>query len=110
MYSELSTGDEINREITSTSYELFYYDDAGQRQDLEEAIRRAIDWCDRELTALEKKLPPRFDPELEMKEPPPHAAKPPLMTHIPPPRSGIIVLLLLVVSAVLAIVAYELAA
>ena len=65
MYSESSTGDEINREITGTSYELFYYDDAGQRQDLEEAIRRAIDWCDRELTALEKKLPPRFDPESE---------------------------------------------
>jgi hypothetical protein len=65
MYSESSTGDEINREITSTSYELFYYDDAGQRQDLEEAIRRAIDWCDRELTALETKLLPRFDPEPE---------------------------------------------
>jgi hypothetical protein len=25
---------------------------------LEKAIRRAIDWCDRELTAIEAKLPP----------------------------------------------------
>jgi hypothetical protein len=63
IYSESAIGEGSNREITSTSYELFYYDDAGQRQDLEEAVRRAIEWCDRELTALETKLPPRYDPD-----------------------------------------------
>jgi hypothetical protein len=63
IYSESSTGEESNREITGTNYELEYDDDNGEHHDLEEAIRRAIDWCDRELTALEAKLPPRFDTE-----------------------------------------------
>jgi hypothetical protein len=56
--SESSIGEGPNREITSTGYELAYYDEAGKRHDLEEAIRGAINWCDRELTAIEKKLPP----------------------------------------------------
>jgi hypothetical protein len=30
--------------------------------DLEKAVRRAIDWCDRELTAIEAKLPPAPHP------------------------------------------------
>jgi hypothetical protein len=55
--SESSTGEEPNIEITNVSYELVYYDEAGERLDLEKAIRRAIDWCDRELTAVEAKLP-----------------------------------------------------
>jgi hypothetical protein len=59
IYTESSTGEEPNIEITGTSYELAYYDKAGKRQDLEEAIRSAIGWCDRELTAIEAKLPPK---------------------------------------------------
>jgi hypothetical protein len=56
--TESSTGEEPNVEITGTSYELAYHDEAGERGDLEKEIRRAIDWCDRELTAIEAKLPP----------------------------------------------------
>jgi hypothetical protein len=58
IFTESSTGEKPNLEITKTSYELKYYDEAGKRHDLEEEIRRAIDWCDRELTAIEAKLPP----------------------------------------------------
>ena len=54
---ESSTGEEPNHEVTGTSYELAYYDEAGERYDLEKEIRRAVDWCDRELTAIEAKLP-----------------------------------------------------
>ena len=61
--SESSTGEGPNREITSTSYELAYYNENSERQDLKEAIRGAICWCDRELTALEAKLPPVYAPE-----------------------------------------------
>jgi hypothetical protein len=56
--SESSTGEEPNIIITGTKYELIYYDENRDRQDLEEAIRKAIHWCDRELTALEAELPP----------------------------------------------------
>ena len=65
IFTESSTGEEPNLEITGTSYELAYYDEAGDRLDLEKEIRRAIDWCDRELTAIEAKLPPAYDPRLE---------------------------------------------
>jgi len=61
--TESSTGEEPNREITNVSYELAYYDEAGERLDLEKKIRRAIDWCDRELTAIEAELPPIYDPD-----------------------------------------------
>jgi hypothetical protein len=57
--TESSTGEEPNIVITGTSYELAYYDQAGERHDLEKEIRRAVDWCDRELTAIEAKLPPK---------------------------------------------------
>jgi hypothetical protein len=57
--TESSTGEEPNEVITGTSYELAYYDEAGERHDLEKEIRRAVDWCDRELTAIEAKLPPK---------------------------------------------------
>jgi hypothetical protein len=61
--SECSTGEGPNREITNTGYELAYYDEEdGNRHDLEEEIRGAIHWCDRELTAIEQKLPPVYDP------------------------------------------------
>ena len=63
--SESSTGEESNLTITDTSYELAYYDEAETRHDLEEAIRGAINWCDRELTAIEEKLPPVYDPDPE---------------------------------------------
>jgi hypothetical protein len=56
--SESSTGEEPHVVIISTNYELVYYGENRDRQDLEEAIRKAIRWCDRELTALEAKLPP----------------------------------------------------
>jgi len=61
--SESSIGEEPNLTITSTSYELTYYDEADECQDLEEAIRGAIRWCDQELTAIEEKLPPVYDPD-----------------------------------------------
>ena len=61
--SESSTGEGPNREITNTGYELAYYDEEdGNRHDLEEEIRGAIHWCDRELPAIEQKLPPVYDP------------------------------------------------
>jgi hypothetical protein len=56
--SESSTGEEPHVVIISTNYELVYYGENRDRQDLEEAIRKALRWCDRELTALEAKLPP----------------------------------------------------
>jgi hypothetical protein len=55
--TESSTGEEPYIEITGTGYELAYYDEARKRHDLEKEIRRAIYWCDRELTAIEAKLP-----------------------------------------------------
>jgi hypothetical protein len=54
--TESSTGEEPNVEITGTGYELAYYDEAGERHDLEKEIRRAVDWCDQKLTAIEAKL------------------------------------------------------
>ena len=57
--SEPSIGEGSNLTITGTSYELVYYDEADKCQDLEEALRSAIRWCDGELTAIEEKLPPR---------------------------------------------------
>jgi hypothetical protein len=61
--TESSTGEEPNLEITGTSYELTYRDEAGERHDLGEKIQRALDWCDRELAAIEAKLPPICDPD-----------------------------------------------
>jgi hypothetical protein len=61
--SESSTGEEPNLEITGTSYELAYYDEDGNRQNLEEPIRDALRWCDLELTAIEAKLPSIMSPE-----------------------------------------------
>lgn len=60
--SESSTGEEPNVEITGTSYELAYYDQAGDRQNLEKPIRDALRWCDRELTAIEAKLRSVYEP------------------------------------------------
>jgi hypothetical protein len=65
IYTESSTGDDSNPQITGTSYELAYYDEAGGRQDLEDAIGGAIRWCDRELTAIEAKLLPIYDHDAE---------------------------------------------
>jgi hypothetical protein len=61
--SESSIGEESNLSITGTSYELVYYDEAGERRDLEESLRGAIRCCERELTAIEAKLPPLYDDE-----------------------------------------------
>ena len=62
IYTESSTGEDSNPQITGTSYELAYYDESGERHDLEEPIRGAIHWCDRELTAIEAKLLPPTRP------------------------------------------------
>lgn len=40
-------------------YELTYYVDE-KRCDLERDLRRAIEWCDKELTLIESELPARF--------------------------------------------------
>ena len=56
IYTKSSTGEGSNLQITGTNYELAYYDEANERHDLEEAIRGALRWCDRELTAIEQKL------------------------------------------------------
>jgi hypothetical protein len=61
--TESGTGEGANLTITSTDYELVYYDDAGERHDLAEKIREALRWCDRELAALEAKLPQVPDSE-----------------------------------------------
>ena len=42
IYTESSTGEDSNPQITGTSYELAYYDESGERHDLEEPIRGAI--------------------------------------------------------------------
>ena len=51
-----------NLRITDTSYELAYYDETGERHDLEEALQSALRWSDRELTAIrtEVDLEPRI--------------------------------------------------
>jgi hypothetical protein len=63
--TESSTGEDSNPVITNISYELAYYDEAGKRHDLERPIRDAINWCDRELTAIEEKLPPVSGADVE---------------------------------------------
>jgi hypothetical protein len=55
-YSESSTGEGSNVEITRTEYDLAYYDAIGERHDLKEAIESALNWCDRELTEIESKI------------------------------------------------------
>lgn len=45
-----------------SEYELTYYVDK-KRRDLERDIRRAIEWCDKELTQIENELPIRFQEE-----------------------------------------------
>jgi len=51
------------REPDEKDYDLGYYDEKGERQDLEADIRRAIQWCDAELTAMDARLPPVYAPE-----------------------------------------------
>lgn len=55
-YTESSIGEENNREVTGTSYELSYYV-GEERHDLEKMILRALDWCEKELTKIEDALP-----------------------------------------------------
>jgi hypothetical protein len=42
--------------VTDEQYDLAYYFEEN-RGDLNEAIRKAIAWCDRELASIEVKLP-----------------------------------------------------
>ena len=55
-YSESATGEGDNLQITGTDYDLAYYDEAGERHDLKEAIESALNWCDRELTQIESQI------------------------------------------------------
>ena len=55
-YSESGIGEGSNYQVTGTDYELAYYDDGGNRHDLEEALRSAINWCDHELSEIERQL------------------------------------------------------
>jgi len=47
---------EFDNGVTRPVYDLAYYVD-GVRRDLLADLRRAVDWCDRELTGLEDQLP-----------------------------------------------------
>ena len=55
-YSESATGEGDDLQITGTDYDLAYYDEAGERHDLKEAIESALNWCDRELTQIESQI------------------------------------------------------
>lgn len=55
-YSESGIGEGANYKVTRSEYELAYYDDDGNRHDLEVAIQSAISWCDRELSEIELQL------------------------------------------------------
>jgi hypothetical protein len=55
-YSESSTGEGSNIEITNTDYDLAYYDETGERRDLKEAVESALNWCNRELTEIESEI------------------------------------------------------
>ena len=59
--SESGTGEGGNRTVTREDYEMAYYVD-GVRHDLVADIRAAAAWCERELTAIESKLPPLHAP------------------------------------------------
>ena len=62
-FSESSTGEGSNRVVTATSYELAYYDANHDHHDLAPPIQSALDWCERELTQLEARLPDVSAPE-----------------------------------------------
>lgn len=46
-------------EPSTVEYDLAYYAD-GKRRDLERDIRRAIEWCEKELAKIEVELPARY--------------------------------------------------
>ena len=55
-HSESGTGEGSNYTVTGEDYDLAYYVN-GERHDLNEDIRKAIAWCDRELASIEANLP-----------------------------------------------------
>jgi len=56
--TEHGIGEGSNRTVRKTEYELVYYDDKKQRHDdLAARLRAAIDWCEREMAAIERQLP-----------------------------------------------------
>jgi hypothetical protein len=61
-HSQSGTGEGPNYEITGEDYDLAYYVD-GERHDLLVDLRRAVAWCDRELSSIEAKLPPLYAPD-----------------------------------------------
>jgi hypothetical protein len=60
--SEVWSGEGSNRVVTDVIYDLMYQE-AGEWRDLKEEIRGAMRWCDRELSAMEAKLPPVYAPD-----------------------------------------------
>lgn len=55
--SQSRTGGDDNYEVTSTSYEMEYYNNEGERRELLPDFKWAAAWCDKQLTALETLLP-----------------------------------------------------
>ena len=54
-FTESSTGEGSNRQITGDGYATAYYVD-GQRRDLIEDMRTAVAWCERELDGIDAQL------------------------------------------------------
>jgi hypothetical protein len=55
-HTDTGTGEGANYRVIRTDYELWYYDENDDRQDLEATLRSAIDWCDRELSEIERQI------------------------------------------------------
>jgi hypothetical protein len=55
--TESVIGEGENQQITKVDYDLAWYDEDGKRHDLLAETRRAIEWCERELTTIEAKVP-----------------------------------------------------
>jgi len=58
--SESGIGEGDNYTVTERQYEVDYFVN-GQRRDLLADLRKALDWCDTELTSIEAKLPQLYE-------------------------------------------------
>jgi hypothetical protein len=58
--TESGIGEGSNYEVTRIEYDLAYYDEAGGRHDLKEAITSALSWCDGELAEIESQIVQRL--------------------------------------------------
>jgi hypothetical protein len=50
--------------VTATEYELSYIVN-GERRDLLADLRKASDWCDKELASIEARLPQQYETDDE---------------------------------------------